>query len=164
MDEKKGLKEFKELVMDEFEKIAKKGEVSPAEWDNAMKAAKILKDLSTYEAMDREYGEDGYSQSGGYSYAYRMYPPYMRSYGDMSYRRDGDGDGRYNETGMSGRRGRDSMGRYTSREGGSYGRGRGYSRHDAKEKMMGELEEALAHARSEEEKRVIEDAMDRLEN
>ena len=41
--------------------------------------------------------------------------------------RDGDGDGRYSEDG-SYRRGRDAMGRYTSRD--------GYSRHDDKEQML----------------------------
>ena len=46
--------------------------------------------------------------------------------------RDGDGDGRYSEEG-SYRRGRDAMGRYTSRD--------GYSGHEEKEQMMRQIEE-----------------------
>lgn len=47
--------------------------------------------------------------------------------------RDGDGDGRYSEE-SSYRRGRNAMGRYTSRDG-------GYSGHDDKEQMMRQIEE-----------------------
>ena len=51
--------------------------------------------------------------------------------------RDGDGDGRYSEGGSydnSYRRGRDAMGRYTSRDG-------GYSGHEDKEQMKRQIQE-----------------------
>lgn len=66
----------------------------------------------------------------------RMYPGYYYDEPGMSNARrgrDGDGDGRYSED-SSYRRGRDAMGRYTSREG-------GYSGHEEKEQMMRQIEE-----------------------
>ena len=56
------------------------------------------------------------------------------------------GDGRYSED-SSYRRGRDAMGRFTSRDS-SYD---GYSRH-SKEEMIEHLKEMMHNARSEEEK------------
>ena len=77
--------------------------------------------------------------------------------------RDGDGDGQYSE-----RRGRDRMGRFTSRDGGSYESSngaayRGYSRHTAKERMIGKLESMLEDAQSEREKMAIRQCMEELE-
>lgn len=63
--------------------------------------------------------------------------------------RDGDGDGRYSE-----RRGRDRMGRYTSRD--------GYSGHSEREYMIDRLEDMVDDARSERERRIIERCIDKL--
>lgn len=150
--------EFCELLDDQLETIAKKGDISPTEMDNAYKAIKSKYYLTVMdemkEAKERGYGE--YSQRGGqgysgeYSYNYSMMPmssnmsngsynSYERSYnsyeGQSNARRgrDGDGDGRYSEEGQSNRRGRDAMGRYTSRD--------EYSRHDEKEQMRRSIEE-----------------------
>ena len=81
--------------------------------------------------------------------------------------RDGDGDGKYSEEG-SYRRGRDRMGRYTSRDGGSYETGvsgayRGYSRHTAKERMIGKLESMLEDAQTERERMAIRECLEELE-
>ena len=78
--------------------------------------------------------------------------------------RDGDGDGQYSE-----RRGRDRMGRFTSRDGGSYESSngsyayRGYSRHTAKERMMGKLESMLEDAQTEKERMAIRQCLEELE-
>ena len=59
------------------------------------------------------------------------------------------------------RRKRDSMGRY-SRDGRMM-RG-GYSRHDAKEAMMDQMEDLMAQAGSEKEREAIRRCMNQLEN
>ena len=116
-----------DMLEDELKQIAKKEEITPQELDNAYKAIDIIKDIETIKAMKRS--EASYDS---YEYSNRM--PYSRSYDDMSYDdysreysneysrarrgRDGDNDGRYNE----------------SRE-------RGYSRHDDKEHLMKKIEE-----------------------
>ena len=139
--------EFCELLDDELGKIVKKGDISPTEMDNAYKAIKSKYYLTVMdemkEAKERGYGE--YSRRGGDGYSGRYRDYYNDSYAyDGSYDgqsnarrgRDGDGDGRYSED-YSGRRGRDAMGRYTSRDG-SYDE---YSRHDEKEQMKKSIED-----------------------
>ena len=109
-----------DMLDDELREIVKKGDISPTELDRAYKAVDIIKDIKTVEAME----EGGYSNDGYSGNSYRA------SYDGMSNARrgrDGDGDGRYSEDGTY-RRGRDAMGRYTSRD--------GYSRHDDKEQML----------------------------
>ena len=102
--------------------------------DNFVKYALV----ASTEAME----DSGYSNAGGNSYnsydgqSNRMYPSYYYDEPGMSNARrgrDGDGDGRYSED-SSYRRGRDAMGRYTSRDD-------GYSRHDEKEQMMKQIEQ-----------------------
>ena len=107
--------------------------------------------------------------------SYDMYRPYIRSYdtpnqgtsnnqgmsngnsmmnsNDGRRGRDGDGDGRYSE-GYSTRRGRDRMGRYTSRD---------YSRHSEKEYMIDRLEDMADDARTEREREIIERCIYKLE-
>jgi len=127
-----------ETLKDEIKELNKKGDISPTELERAYKAVDIIKDIKTIEAME----EAGGSYDGG------SYDDYSRRYyrdGGSSYNsydggnsnarrgRDGDGDGRYSED-SSYRRGRDAMGRYTSRD-------EGYSGHEEKEQMMRQIEE-----------------------
>ena len=126
------LDEMCEILEDELKDITKKGDISPAELESVYKSVDIIKDIETIKAM---------KEQGGYSYnSYNSYDgSYEGSYG--SYRggegmsnagrrgRDGDGDGRYSE-----RRGRDAMGRYTSRDD-------GYSRDHETEALRKELNE-----------------------
>ena len=118
-------------LKDEIKELTKKGDISPTELDRAYKAVDIIKDVKTIEAMQ----DAGSSYEGGQSN--RMpYPYYYYDEPGVSNARrgrDGDGDGRYSEDG-SYRRGRDAMGRYTSRDG-------GYSGHEEKEQMMRQIEE-----------------------
>lgn len=71
------------------------------------------------------------------------------------------------ERGYSARRRRNSMGRFTSRDGGYSGRGYsrdgGYSRADAKEQMMEQMEELLGNASTERERKAIQRCMEQLE-
>lgn len=136
-----------EMLEDEIKQIAKKDDITPSELDSVYKAVDIIKDIKTIEAM-KDASEEGYSRRPYYSYDGSYEGSYDSSYGsyDGSYDnysrrggegmsgarrgRDGDGDGRYSE-----RRGRDAMGRYTSRDD-------GYSRHGEDVQMLKkELEE-----------------------
>lgn len=78
--------------------------------------------------------------------------------------RDADNDGRYSEE-SSYRRGRDAMGRFTSRDGGSYeNSNRYYSRqHSTKEKMLAKLEDMVDDAKTSRERETIMKVMDKLE-
>ena len=123
-------------VEDELKQICKKPEWSPSDIEMIYKMIDILKDTSTIEAMK----EAGYSQASahmsyddpGMAYANRG-----NSYDDYSYRR-----------------GRDSMGRYTSRD--------GYSGHD-KESMIEGLREKMHMATNESDREAIRRAIDILE-
>lgn len=126
-----------ENLKDEIKELTKKGDISPTELDRAYKAVDIIKDIKTIEAMEdaggsyddysrRYYRDGGNSREGSYN-------SYDGGMSNARRGRDGDGDGRYSED-ASYRRGRDAMGRYTSRDG-------GYSGHEEKEQMMRQIEE-----------------------
>ena len=117
-----------ELLEDELKEITKKGDISPVELDNVYKSVDIIKDIETVKAM-KQGGYSNASDGGSYGNSYNGSYGYYNSYneGEMS-----RGDG-YSE-----RRGRDAMGRYTSRDGGN---GRDYSRATETENLKKELEE-----------------------
>ena len=139
-------------LKDEIKELNKKGDISPTELERAYRAVDIIKDIKTIEAMEdagRSYDDRSYDGRSYGSYdnmsrdgqSNRMpYPMYYYDEPGMSNRgsyaragRDGDGDGRYSEA-----RGRDAMGRYTSRDGMDRD---GYSGHENKEQMMRQIEE-----------------------
>ena len=101
------------------------------------KVIDIIKDIDTIHAME-EYGEEDEDNDCSGTY--------MRG-GGRSYRGSYDG--------YSYRRGRDSMGRYTSRD---YGGGREHSR----DRMMERMQSAMDEAGSERERQEIMHAMDRM--
>lgn len=111
-----------EMLEDELKQIAKKDDITPQELDNAYKAVDILKDIETIKAMKK--ADEGYSYEYSnrmpYSYDYSMDygGGYSNEYSRARRGRDGDGDGRYNES-----------------------RDRGYSRHDDKGQLMQKIEE-----------------------
>lgn len=125
------------MLCDELEEIAKKKELTTNSLDVLYKGVDILKDISTIEAMEQEYGysNDGYSQN----YSGRM-PVYMYDDG-ASYAR---GRGQYAQ--------RDSMGRYAD--------GHDYSREhrDTKE----ELRHMMERASNDREREAIRKAMDSM--
>ena len=129
-----------ENLKDDIKELNKKGDISPTELERAYKAVDIIKDIKTIEAMEdagssHDRGGSYNSYEGGQSnrmpYPYYYYDEPGTSNARRG--RDGDGDGRYSEE-SSYRRGRDAMGRYTSRDG-------GYSGHEEKEQMMRQIEE-----------------------
>lgn len=76
--------------------------------------------------------------------------------------RDADNDGRYSEDGSSYRRGRDAMGRFTSRDG-SYENSNRY-RHSVKDRMIAKLEDMADDATTNRERNTIMQCIDKLDN
>lgn len=164
----KVLFDIQEMLEDELKKISKKEDITAMDLENIYKMVDIVKDVTTIDAMQK-------AEKEGYSYARDMSRDMSRGYSEdyanayASYRsydgrrgRDGDSDGRYSEDG-SYRRGRDAMGRYTSRDGsyrdGSYD---GYSGH-GKEDMIDNLKEMMRNARSEEERESYRKTIEQLQ-
>lgn len=129
--------ELKEKLCDELDEIARKGEMGPGDLEIIHKLTDTIKNLDKIEMLE---DGDGYSQAGDWEM---------------------EGRGSYNRGSSYRGRKRDSMGRY-SREGRG-GRG-GYSRHDAKEAMMDQMEDLMAQAGSEKEREAIRRCMNQLEN
>ncbi len=142
---------IKDMLCDELEEIAKKGELTSNNLEVIDKSIDIIKDIATIHAMEEEYPTEGYSTDGGYSQGYygRM-PYYMYDDGmphdDHSYARGRGSDAR-----------RDSMGRYSS-DGRSYDYSRdGYSG-DTKE----ELQRLMNNAQNDREREAIRKALDSM--
>ena len=132
--------ELKDKLCDELEEIARKGELGAGDLEIIHKLTDTIKNLDKIEML-----EDG----GGYSQA-----------GDWEI------EGRaYNRGNSYARRKRDSMGRY-SRDGrmmrGGYQDGRMYSRAEAKEDIMYQIEDMMGDA-DEKEKTILRRAMTELE-
>lgn len=160
------LMDLEDLLEEQIEKIVKKGDISPTELENVYKAMKTMYYAETTNAM-KEYGKDDYSRDG---YSSRPYydghgsydGSYDGSYGRMDGRsmdgrsmdgrrgRDGDGDGRYSED-ASYRRGRDAMGRYTSRD-------------SEKDMMISKLEKMMQNASTENERQTIMQCIRKIES
>lgn len=124
-----------ENLKDDIKELNKKGDISPTELDRAFKAVDIIKDIKTIEAMEEAGGSyDNYSNDG---YSRRNYYDGNSNNSYNSYEGNSNMRGRNND--YSEARGRDAMGRYTSRDGG-YTRD-GYSGHEEKEHMMRQIEQ-----------------------
>lgn len=135
----------KEILYKELQKMCEKGELSSGSLDSMYKLLSAIKNCYKAE-MYEQYGEEGQSRDSyrrGASYAY---------------------DGDYSE-----RRGRDRMGRYTSRDGDGYsgndvGRN-GYSMHgrgEAKREMLEEMRYKMRNA-SPQEKETLKMCIEYLE-
>lgn len=130
--------ELKEKLCDELEEIARKGELGAGDLDIVHKLTDTIKNICKIDMLD----------DGGYS-------------------RDGDwmARGTYDRGHSYRGRKRDSMGRY-SRDGrmmrGGYRDGRMYSRAEAKEDIMDQIEDMMGDA-DEKEKAILRRAMTELE-
>lgn len=105
-----------ESLKKEIRQLNNKPDISPTELDRLYKAVDIIKDIKTIEAME----DAGYSNTYPYSYD-----------DGTSYAMRGRG-GHYSYA-----RGRDSMGRYTSRD-------EGPMMHDDREHLVRQIEEMKA--------------------
>ena len=128
--------ELKEKLCDELEEIASKGELGAGDLEIIHKLTDTIKNLDKIEMLE----DGGYSQAGDW---------------------EADMRGTYGRGSSYRGRKRDSMGRYA--RDGRMMRG-GYSRHDAKEAMMDQMEDLMAQAGSEKEREAIRRCMNQLEN
>lgn len=132
--------ELKGKLCDELEEIARKPEMGAGDLEIIHKLTDTIKNIDKIEIMKED---GGYSQAGDWE----MRGTYDRG---SSYRRKRDSMGRYSRDGMGYRDGRMMPNRM-------------YSRAEAKDHMMDELEEAMAVATTDREKDIIKRAMDQLE-
>ena len=138
--------ELREMLMDELEQITDRGQITEGSLDIVDKLTHSIKSIDTIIAMESESREsrDGYSG---------------RRYRDGGSRESRDGySAGYDDGGRSGRR-RDSMGRFA--DGGTSGR-RGYSRDEAKDMMIADLEGMMGEV-SPETQHAIQKAVKALE-
>ena len=131
--------EIKDMLCEELEKVAQKGELTAGSLDIVDKLTHSIKSLETIIAMN-EY-DDGYSNEydGG-------------NMNGNSGRRSNN----YYIPRYSYRRGRDSMGRYTSRGG-------RYSRAEANEEVVNGLRELMEDTQDEKVKSEIRKAIKKVE-
>lgn len=145
--------DIQDMLEDELKKISKKEDLTTSDLDNIYKMVDIVKDVTTVDAM-KKAEQEGYSRDYARDYSRGYSEDYSNAYGSYARRgRDGDGDGRYSED-SSYRRGRDAMGRYTSRDD-------GYSGH-SKEQMIEHLQEMMRNARNDEERESYRRAIEQM--
>lgn len=131
--------ELKEKLCDELEEIARKGELGAGDLEIIHKLTDTIKNLDKIEMLE----DGGYSQAG-----YR------------------DGGSSYNRGSSYANRGKHYVRGHYSRDGYSMeGRGNrgGYSRHDAKEAMMEQMEMLMEQAGSEREREAIRRCISQLD-
>lgn len=131
------LQKIKENLCGELEELAMKPEMSAGDLETIHKLTDTIKNIDKIAMLE---DGDGYSQAGDWEM---------------------EGRGSYNHGSSYRGRKRDSMGRY-SRDGRYSSTGRMYSRAEAKDGMMTQLEEMMDHA-SEQERTILRQAMDKLE-
>ena len=131
--------ELKEKLCEELDEIARKPEMGAGDLEIIHKLTDTIKNLDKIEMLE----DGGYSQAG-----YR------------------DGGSSYNRGSSYANRGKHYVRGHYSRDGYSNeGRGSrgGYSRHDAKEAMMEQMEMLMEQAGSEREREAIRRCMSQLE-
>ena len=133
--------ELKEKLCKELDEIARKPEMGAGDLEIIHKLTDTIKNLDKIEMLeDGGYSQEGYSREGGNSYARgSSYANRGKHYVRGHYSREG-----YSNEGNSSRG--------------------GYSRHDAKEAMMEQMEALMDQAESEKERQAIRRCMSQLEN
>lgn len=151
------LHKIEDIVTEELKRVAKKGDVQPAEWLNFKAAVCIMKEVKELEQMLSETEMDeGYS-SRSYN---TPFVPRMAYDGNRTYRVEGSYDNQ--NGGMSRARGRSrTTGRYVSRDS-AYDMGR--SNHSIKDRMVDSLERMYDEAVTEHEKATIDDWIHKIES
>ena len=169
--------DLKDLLCAELEEYAEKGKksgkMSAADLDGIHKLTDTVKNILKINMLEEE---SGYSEDGHYMGEGRIYgTSYDDGMGGNYSRRGGSSYARGRGRGRNARR--DSMGRY-SREGGSsyarggrggnqgggnYSREGGYSRDEAKDYMMDQIEEMMEMAEKPAEKEALKRCMQALE-
>ena len=133
--------ELKEKLCDELDEIARKGELGAGDLEIVHKLTDTIKNLDKIEMLE-DVG--GYSQAGDWEIEGRAY----------------NRGSSYANRGKHYVRGHYSRDGYSNEGRGSRG---GYSRHDAKEAMMEQMEMLMDQAGSEREREAIRRCMSQLE-
>lgn len=146
---------LRDMLEREVQEIQKEGNLDTQKLDNLYKLMSALK--HTNQCIEEESMEEASYDNRGMRYGmsnnYSRMMPY--SMDNMSYaRRDGDGDGRYNES-------RDNF-RNRSYRGQSYGGSYEYSRDNSKRKMVQKLETLMDDTMSEYDRNAIMDCIDKI--
>ena len=146
---------LRDMLEREVQEIQKEGNLDTQKLDNLYKLMSALK--HTNQCIEEESMEGASYDNRGMRYGmsnnYSRMMPY--SMDNMSYaRRDGDGDGRYNES-------RDNF-RNRSYRGQSYGGSYEYSRDNSKRKMVQKLETLMDDTMSEYDRNAIMDCIDKI--
>lgn len=135
----KALEDLKNMLCEELEEIARKPEMSAGDLETVHKLTDTIKNIDKIQMFD----EGEYSQTGDWEAELRGNYGRGNSY--------------------AGTRRRDSMGRYSRDGGTSYARGPRYSRTDAKEHMINQLEAMMDDADSEKEREAIRRCIAQME-
>lgn len=136
----KALYELKEKFEMELEELARKGELGAGDLELAHKLTDTIKNIDKICALEED---GGYSEAG-----------------------DWEGRGAYNRGSSYANRGKHYVRGHYSRDGYSnrgYSRESGYSRHDAKEQMMAQLEDMMGSVSNEREREAIRRCMEQLD-
>ena len=135
----KALHELKTKLFDELDEIARKPEMGAGDLELVHKLTDTIKNIDKICALEED---GGYSEAGDYE------------------------GGAYGRGSSYANRGKHYVRGHYSRDGYSMdGRGSrgGYSRHDAREALMEQMETLMAQAGSEREREIIRRAVDQLE-
>ncbi len=145
------LHKIEDIVTEELKRVAKKGDVQPAEWLNfkaavcIMKEVKELEQMLSYPEMDEGYSSRSYDTPFMPRRTYRVEGSYENQNG-----------------GMSNARGRSrTTGRYVSRDS-AYDMGR--SNHSIKDRMVDSLERMYDEAATEHERNTIDEWIRKIES
>lgn len=151
---------LQDMLEKEIMEIEKKGSLDPQGLENLNKLMTTLK--NTEKCIDYEKGGMSYGNRMSYDSYGRMMPHYAYdsydSYDGMSMARrgrDGDGDGRYNES-------RDNFRNRSYRGRESYEGSYGYSRDNTRKKMVEKLTTLMDDTMSEQERNAIMDCIDKI--
>ena len=144
---------FAKSAKKEVDKIVQKGDLTPAELDNVYKVA------CTMEKIQKLCTEPGYSEGmpGSYGYGMSGWRPEM-VYGMNGGMNSGMQNGSWGNDMYSGNKMRSPVtGRYLSR-----GADDNYSGHSIEDRMIASLEQQMDSAKSEYERKVIMDEIQRI--
>lgn len=136
------IRDTKDLIFKEMEKINAKGDISSTDLCNLNYASKTLMNLETYEAME-EYGEDASFAMG------RRSMRSMPHYEEESWRRGRGADGRFVSRGMEPHYPTGDMSyrnMYTD----------GYSGHSVEDRTIMMLEHEMDNAKSDYDRQFIQ--------
>lgn len=149
--------ELRSMLRHELGVLTKKGDVTKEILDNINKLTSSI--VMVESLMEKEEGgsSNDYSRRGNYDGSYAYGHGNGREGGNSRGSYDG-GSNDYSED-YSGRRGRDSRGRYTSRDSGNYG----YSGHEEKEHLIMKMREMMQSAGTARERETLQKCIEELE-